>query len=298
MPKMPGLYSREEFIACTQGGHGACPGCGLALSLRLFTKAMGNNMIMVIPPGCTPVTVMSPQFNADFTVFVALFGSTAVFASGLKTALTLRGETDTAVVGWGGDGASFDIGLQVLSGAAERNDDILYVCCDNEAYQNTGNQRSSATPWGGVTSTNPLPLPKMERKKNLMQIIAGHHVQFAATATVAFPDDLIRKVAKAKKIRGFKFLHLLAPCPTGWKYRSESTIEISRLAVDTNVFPLFEVENGTKFTITRDPQNIPVEEYLKLQDRYTHLVPEQVDAIQKDVNTNWNRLKWLTTYQT
>jgi pyruvate ferredoxin oxidoreductase beta subunit/2-oxoisovalerate ferredoxin oxidoreductase beta subunit len=294
---MSGLYSKEEYIARTKGGHGACPGCGLALSLRLFTKAMGEDMIMVIPPGCTPVTVMSPQFNAAFSVFVALFGSTAVFASGLKTALTIRGETDTAVVGWGGDGATFDIGLQVLSGAAERNDDIIYVCCDNEAYQNTGNQRSSATPRGGTTSTNPSQAPKAERKKDIMQIMAGHHIPYAATATVGFPDDLIKKIKKAKETIGFKFIHILAPCPTGWSFRSERSVEVSRLAVETNIFPLFEVEHGTRFIINREPSGVPVEEYLKIQSRYKHLASGQIDALQEEVDEKWNRLKWLTTYQ-
>jgi pyruvate/2-oxoacid:ferredoxin oxidoreductase beta subunit len=290
-------YSGDEYIACAKGGHGACPGCGLALSLRLFTKAMGSNMIMVIPPGCTPVTIMSPQFNAGFTVFVSLFGSTAVFASGLKTALDIRGEDETHVVGWGGDGATFDIGLQVLSGAAERNDDIIYVCCDNEAYQNTGNQRSSATPWRGVTSTNPMPSFKKERKKDIMSIVASHYVPYAATATVAFPDDLMRKVEKAKTMKGFRFLHLLAPCPTGWLFPSEKTIEISRLAVETKIFALFELENGIHYVINREPAGLSVTEYFGAQKRYGHLTTLQTTEIQKEVDEKWHWLKWLTGYR-
>jgi len=290
-------YSTEEYIGRTKNGHGACPGCGLALSLRLFSKAMGSNMIMVIPPGCTPVTVISPRFNAVFTVFVSLFGSTAVFAAGLKTALTIRGETETEVVAWGGDGATFDIGLQVLSGAAERNDDIIYVCCDNEAYQNTGNQRSSATPWGGTTSTNPWPSAKMERKKDLMQIIVGHNIPYAATATIAYPDDLMAKVKKARTFKGFKLLHILAPCPTGWLFHSERSVEVSRMAVLSRVFPLYEVENGTQFNINEEPSGLAVNEYLKIQNRYQHLTEEQIKSIQIEVDEKWNRLKWLTTYK-
>lgn len=296
MPKIAALYPLEEYIARTEGGHGACAGCGLALSLRLFSKAMGENMIMVIPPGCTPVTVMSPQFNAAFSVLVSLFGSTAVFASGLKTALMIRGEHETHVVGWGGDGATFDIGLQVLSGAAERNDDIIYVCCDNEAYQNTGNQRSSATPMGGITSTNPLSAPKMERKKDIMNIMTGHNIPYAATATVAYPEDLINKVKRAKEIKGFKFLHILAPCVTGWMYHSELTIEVSRLAVETKMFPLFEVENGTNYIITKEPDGIPVGDYLQLQRRFKNLSSHNIDDIQREADEKWNRLRWLASY--
>ncbi|MBU2498973.1 MAG: pyruvate synthase subunit beta, partial [Proteobacteria bacterium] len=194
-------------------------------------------------------------------------------------------------------GATFDIGLQVLSGAAERNDDIIYVCCDNEAYQNTGNQRSSATPWGGITSTNPVPAPKVERKKDIMHIMAAHRVTYAATATVAYPEDLMRKVKKAKDARGFRFLHILAPCVTGWMYRSEQTIEISRLAVETRVFPLFEVEKGVDFIVSVEPQGLPVDDYLKPQGRFRHLTPRQIDEIQSDVNEKWNRLKWLASYR-
>ena len=290
-------YPLEEYIGRTEGGHGACAGCGLALSLRLFSKALGPDMIMVIPPGCTPVTVMSPKFNAAFTVFVSLFGSTAVFASGLKTALTLRGDTETQVVAWGGDGATFDIGLQVLSGAAERNDDIIYVCCDNEAYQNTGNQRSSATPWGGTTSTNPWPAAKKERKKDLMQIIAGHDIPYAATATIGYPDDFLTKVRKAKQTQGFRFLHLLAPCPTGWLFQSERSVTVSRMAVASKVFPLFEVKNGTQFKINEKPEEILVDEYLKIQNRYQHLTEGQIKSIQKEVDQKWKRLQWLATYK-
>lgn len=291
------LISRHEYIGRNANGHGACPGCGLALALRLFAKAMNGRMIMVIPPGCTPVTVMSPAFNASFDVFVSLFGSTAVFASGLRCGLTLRGENDLPVVGWGGDGATYDIGFQALSGAAERNEDIIYVCCDNEAYQNTGNQRSSATPWGAVTSTNPSPAPKNDRKKDITAIMAAHNVPYAATLTVAYPQDFIRKVKKARSMKGFRFLHVLAPCVTGWMYPSEKTIAISRLAVETNVFPLFEVEQGTKYTLNLEPEPQPIETYLNAQKRYKHLTDAEKIQIQKHIDNKWHRLQWLSTYK-
>ena len=296
MTDMPITCSADELIACTEGGHGACAGCGLALSLRLFTKAMGTEMIMVIPPGCTPVTLMRPRFNAAFGVFVALFGSTAVFAAGLKAGLQMRNEADTHVVAWGGDGATFDIGLQVLSGAAERNDDIIYVCCDNEAYQNTGNQRSSATPYAGHTSTNPLAALKAERKKDIMQIMAAHQIPYAATASAAYPDDLMQKVHKAKTRKGFRFLHLLAPGPTGWRFFPERTVEVARLAVKAGVFPLYEVESGRHYTLNSAAPSVPAADYLNAQGRFQHLTSEQIDTIQQSLTTTWQRLKWLTTY--
>lgn len=286
-----------EYIGRTPGGHGACPGCGLALALRLFAKAMDGRMIMVIPPGCTPVTVMSPRFNATFDVFVSLFGSTAVFASGLRCGLELRGETEVPVVGWGGDGATYDIGFQALSGAAERNEDIIYVCCDNEAYQNTGNQRSSATPWGATTSTNPAPLPKSDNKKDIMGVLAAHRVPYAATATVAYPQDLMAKVKKAREMRGFRFIQILAPCVAGWMYPPQQTVMISRLAVESKVFPLFEVEQGVRYTINHQPQGEPVAKYLDAQKRYRHLTPDQKMAIQQKTDEDWHRLQWLATYE-
>lgn len=295
--KIPAKYTKEEYIARAGVAHSGCPGCGLALALRNFLKATGEKVIMVMVPGCVAAIIEFPKFNLSITVSMALFGSLAVVASGLKTALTMRGETETEVVAWGGDGATFDIGFQVLSAAAERNEDIIYVCSDNEAYQNTGNQRSSATPWGGVTTTSPLPTLKMERKKDIMSLMAGHAIPYAATATVAYPDDFMRKVKKAKAIRGFRFLHILTPCVTGWMIPSELTVEVARLAVETKIFPLFEVENGTAFTINKEPEGVPVEEYLRIQRRFQHLTSQQIAEIQNEADEKWNRLQWLASYK-
>lgn len=302
MPRILSVYPKEEYLVPPKGGLSACSGCAIPLALRYFLKATGGEVILVVPPGCTLAIIMFPSFSLMYqgrpiTALSALFGSTAVFASGLKTALTARGDVETEVVAWGGDGATYDIGLQTLSGAAERNDDIIYVCCDNEGYQNTGNQRSSATPWGAITSTNILPTTKSERKKDIMQIMSGHSIPYAATATIAYPDDLIRKVKKAKQIKGFRFLHILAPCVTGWMFPSELTVEVSRLAVETKIFPLFEVENGTNFTINKIPESKPVEEYLKIQRRFKHLTSQQIADIQGEVDRKWKRLQWLANYE-
>jgi len=218
------------------------------------------------------------------------FETAASTATGIRAALDILGDTETLVMAWAGDGATHDIGLQALSGAAERNDDFLYICYDNEAYMNTGVQRSSATPWGAITSTTPLPSPKGEAKKDMVAIMAAHRIPYAANATLAYPEDLTRKLLKAKGIRGTRFINLLCPCPTGWRAEPSHTILLSRLAVETKVFPLYEVEGGRRYTITVQPRGLPVTEYLKLQGRFQHLTKEQVRLIQEALELEWQEL--------
>ena len=190
-----------------------------------------------------------------------------------------------------GDGGTFDIGLQALSAAVERNEDFIYVCYDNEAYMNTGIQRSSATPWGAWSTTTPVRHPKEQPKKDMVAIMAAHRIPYTATATVAYPEDLIRKMQKAKGIRGSKFLHVLSPCPSGWKSEPAQSVLLSRLAVQTRVFPLYEVENGEKYTINVWPkERVPVEQYLRLQGRFAHLKPEDIQLIQENVDREWEKL--------
>jgi pyruvate/2-oxoacid:ferredoxin oxidoreductase beta subunit len=203
----------------------------------------------------------------------------------------MRGDTDTTVVAWAGDGGTFDIGLQSLSGAAERNEDILYVCYDNEAYMNTGIQRSSATPWGAWTTTTPTETPKSHPKKDMLAILAAHHIPYAATASVAYPVDLVEKVTRAKGIRGTRFIHILSPCPPGWKTSDEETIDLARMAVLNRVFPLMEVENGSHWRFTVDHPGDPVEPYIRRQGRFRHLSDEQIAHIQTDVNERWEMLQ-------
>lgn len=293
---VPSRYTKEEGMHPCEGGHSGCPGCGMDLAWRLLLKALGGKIVLVWTPGCAAGTSRNISFSyrgEEIFQTSTLFGQSGSYAGGLKTALTLRGYTEYQVVPWIGDGGTFDIGLQTLSGAAERNEDIIYVCYDNEGYMNTGRQRSSATPWQVPSTTSPLPAPKVEPKKDIMSIVAAHYIPYAATATVAYPEDLMRKARKAKEIKGFRFLHFLTPCTTGWQYLSELTIEISRLAVESKIFPLFEVENGVNYTINKEPKGIPVAEYIKMQGRYRHFTPQQIDEFQASVEERWNRLQGL-----
>ncbi len=288
-------YPEEEYI---QPPHGFCAGCGVVLALRYFLKAIGDSVLFVMVPGCASPSVLFPKPSLihngrQLEVIASTFGCAAVFAAGIKSGLEARGETGTHVVAWAGDGATFDIGFGTVSAAAERNEDIIYVCYDNEGYMNTGNQRSGATPWGAKTSTNPAPEFKHENKKDIMWVMMGHGVPYAATATISYADDLITKVKRAAGIKGFRFLHVLTPCVAGWGYRSELTVEVSRLAVETGVFPLVEIENGTKLTINRNPKRKPLEEYVKAQGRFRHMTPEDIAQLKGYVDKRWERLEYL-----
>jgi pyruvate/2-oxoacid:ferredoxin oxidoreductase beta subunit len=218
------------------------------------------------------------------------FATSGAAASGVRAALDMKGKQDTKVLAFAGDGGTFDIGLQSLSGAAERNEDIIYICYDNEAYMNTGVQRSSATPEGAWTTTTPVSHPKAGAKKNMIQILAGHKVPYCATANIAFPDDLYRKVKNAADIKGTCFIHVLSPCPSGWKIPSEKAIEVSRLATHSKVFPIYEVYNGEEYKITMEPDEIPVSDYLASQGRFRHLTDADMDAIQERVDYEWKIL--------
>ena len=201
------------------------------------------------------------------------------------------GDTETTVVAWAGDGGTFDIGIQALSGVAERNDDIIYICYDNEAYMNTGIQRSSATPYGAWTTTTPVKHFKDKPKKNIEAIMAAHGIPYIATASIGYPEDLIKKIKKAKNITGTRFIHIYAPCPPGWKSRPEDTVKLSRMVVQNKIFPLYEIEWGEEYTLnlaTKEKKSI--NDYLKIQGRFKHLTEEEIAFIQEEVDKNWNRL--------
>jgi pyruvate/2-oxoacid:ferredoxin oxidoreductase beta subunit len=290
------LIPQEELMA---SGHVACPGCGGSLAMRLVLKGLGPKTMIALPACCwTIISGPFPQTALGVPLLHTAFETTAATASGIRAALDMQGDTETTVLGWAGDGGTFDIGLQALSGAAERNEDILYVCYDNEAYMNTGIQRSSATPWGAWTTTTPTGTPKSHPKKDMIAILAAHRIPYAATATVAHPVDLIRKVQKAKATRGTRFLHVLAPCPPGWKVADEETIELARMAVNTRVFPLYEVENGQRWRFTAEHPGEPVEPYIRRQGRFRHLTAEQIRHIQTDVDARWETLKRRVEYGT
>jgi len=271
-----------------------CQGCGGALSMRLVLKEVGDDAIAVIPACCWSIIDGPwPAHALHIPVFHTAFETAAVVATGIKAAKQIKGK-DTTVVAWAGDGGTFDIGLQALSGAAERNEDILFICYDNEAYMNTGIQRSSATPQGTWTTTTPNEHPEPRPKKDIMGIMAAHRIPYAATASVAYPDDLSRKVKFALSAKGgMRFLHLLSACPPGWKMAADESIEAMRRAVGSNVFPLFEIRDGRDYTITHwpDPQ-IPVEEYFSMQGRFAPLLRdrEMLAHVSSQVQERWEAL--------
>src|SRR5512136_1344952 len=283
---MPAPILEPNYL---RAGHAACPGCGLAIGMKLVFQALGPRTIAVIVPSCEgSIGGVYPVTAYGVSTFHSAFEIAAPTAAGIANALKIQGKDDIQVLAFAGDGGTFDIGLQALSGVAKNNDDILYVCLDNEAYMNTGIQVSSATPSYAWTGTTPEGNPR--RKKNIMEIMAAHYNPYSATATIGFPRDLQQKVTKAKDIRGTKFIHLLSPCPTGWKMPTDISPEISILAVETNVFPLYEVEDGKRYTINHEPRRLPVQEYLLKQGRYRHLKKEQIRQIQRDVDDEWEKL--------
>jgi pyruvate ferredoxin oxidoreductase beta subunit/2-oxoisovalerate ferredoxin oxidoreductase beta subunit len=279
---------REEYLG---PGHLACQGCGAALAMRLLLKGLGPDTVLVVPACCWSVINGPWHASAVRVPFLhAAFETAASTAAGVSAAFAVRGIRAT-VVAWAGDGGTFDIGLQALSGAAQRGDDLLYVCYDNEAYMNTGIQRSSATPWGAWTTTTPLPRVKRRPKKNILEIMAAHRVPYAAAASVGHPEDLIRKVRRARDLEGTRFLHILSPCPTGWRILPEQTLHLARLAVETRAFPLVEIEDGTRVRITALPRDgTPVARYLEAQGRFQHLTADEVAAIQAAVDAAWTTL--------
>jgi pyruvate/2-oxoacid:ferredoxin oxidoreductase beta subunit len=260
--------------------------------MNLVLKALGTDTVVVLPACCWSIIAGPwPQSSIKVPLYHTAFETGAAVASGIRAALDLRGRPDTTVLVWAGDGGTFDIGLQALSGAAERNENFLYCCYDNEAYMNTGIQRSSATPWGAWTTTTPAGHPEANAKKDIIAILAAHRIPYAATATVAYPADLIEKVRKAKAIRGTRFLHILSPCPPGWKTPDEESIALSRMAVHARVFPLLEVEHGTSWRFTADHAGEPVAPYVRMQGRFRHLTDEQIARIQRDVDERWAMLE-------
>jgi pyruvate ferredoxin oxidoreductase beta subunit/2-oxoisovalerate ferredoxin oxidoreductase beta subunit len=271
--------------------HLGCPGCGAAIAIKFAMKALGEKIIMVIPASCASIIIGPyPQSALNIPVLHTAFATAGAAASGVRAALDLKGDTETTVLSWAGDGGTFDIGFQSLSGAVERNEDCIFVCYDNEAYMNTGVQRSSSTPYGMRTTTTPGQDWKKTRKKNIMETMAAHRIPYAATASIAFPEDMIAKFQRAKEKKGgARFIHIFATCATGWGAPSEMSVKIARLAVQTNIFPLYEIENGTRYTLNYKGDR-PVEDYLQIQGRFKHLSKADVAQIQKMVTEDWNAM--------
>jgi pyruvate ferredoxin oxidoreductase beta subunit len=283
------VQSRQDRPNALIGGHRACRGCGEALGARFVqdaaVRATGGRLITVNATGCLEVFSSPFPENAWQVPWMhSLFGNAPSVASGVAYALKAKGDTRTRVLGQGGDGGTVDIGFGALSGTFERDDDVLFVCYDNEAYMNTGVQRSGATPPAARTATTPAlgPAPgnAFGQGKDAARIARAHRIPYVATATVADLHDLEAKVAAAMEVRGARYLHVLVPCPLGWGTRSDETIALARLAVGTGLFPLYEARFGEVAAVTplRRPP-VPVEEYLRPQRRYAHLfTPARDDA--------------------
>ena len=282
----PSIPERELMTA----GHLACQGCGATLAMRGALKGLGPRTVLVIPACCwTILAGQGERSSVGVPVLHCAFAAAAATASGVKAGLRARGDRETTVVAWAGDGGTYDIGLQSLSGAADRNEDILYVCYDNEAYMNTGIQRSGGTPLGAWTMTTTAGSERP--KKDLDAILLAHHIPYLATATVAYLEDLVRKFQKARTIKGFRFIRVLSPCPPGWKYDPSETVALSRLAVQTGAFPLYEVEEGRTRLNLPVSRRKPLAEFLQRQGRFQRTPEDVRRLLQEQVDERWARLQ-------
>jgi pyruvate ferredoxin oxidoreductase beta subunit len=295
-------FPAEEYI---NSGHRACQGCAEVLAIRHVLKAIGPDMVLAMATGCMEI-ISSPYPFTSWNVpwIHVAFENAAAVASGVESglkALRRKGripDKDVTIVAMAGDGGTADIGFQALSGMMERGHRVIYVCVDNEAYMNTGIQRSSSTPFGASTTTSPAgkvhPAGQMTWKKDMTAIAAAHNIPYTATACPTFYNDLIKKIQKAVTVDGPSYIHILSVCPTGWRIPPNKAIEYGQLAVDTGVFPLYEVENGI-YKLTRKPKELkPVSEYFKGQGRYRHLDETLISYIQEKINSRWANLLKLS----
>ena len=281
-------------------GHRACQGCGEVLALRQAMKALGNNVVVCSATGCMEIiTSPFPQTAWRVPWMHVAFENAAAVASGVESAYKamnrkgLLKQPDTVFVAMGGDGATADIGMQALSGALERGHNFIYFCFDNEAYMNTGIQRSSSTPYGAATTTSPAGKKSIGQatwKKNMPAIAVAHGTPYVATASPAYPIDLMNKVKKASLVPGPAYLHIYSPCPTGWRCGIEESIEVAKLAVQTKVFPLFEVIDGEYFLSRKVAKPKPITEYFKPQRRFRHLTEAEVAKIQARIDLEYEAL--------
>ncbi len=290
---MPIGFSDEELF---EHGHTACAGCGSAIAMRFALKAAGKNTIVSQATGCMEVTTTGYPMTAWKVPYIhCAFETAASVASGIHRALKAQGKRESVnVLAIAGDGGTFDIGLQALSGAAERGERFTYICNANEGYMNTGAQRSGDSPKYADTTTTPYGTKihgKMQYRKNMPFIMAAHGVNYVATANVAFLKDYVQKIQKALATEGVSYVEVFSPCVPGWKYSSENTIDIARLAVQTRFTPLFEINKGV-LTITNDvPEPKPLKEFLQLQGRFKSMTDSEIEEVQKHLNDEWQKLK-------
>ena len=297
---VPKLVTKEENFA---PGHRACIGCGEALAVRLACKALGRNIIVVNATGCMEIVASQIPYTSWRVPWIhTIFENTAAVASGIESGIKAmvrkgrRPDNGVKAVAIAGDGGTSDIGLQALSGALERGHNFLFLCFDNEAYMNTGIQRSSSTPYGASTTTSPagkVSTGQFTWKKNMPAIVAAHNIPYVATACHSYPFDLMTKVKKALNTDGPAYVHILSVCPTGWRCSPDLTIRVGHLAVETGVFPLYEIEDGQyKMSLELDIQKLrPVKDYMKLQRRFSHLSEEMIAEIQARVHKEYAKIK-------
>lgn len=286
---------KEEYFY----GHKACAGCGGSLAVRNALKVLGKNAVAVLPAGCmSAVGFNFPQLCFSNNAIISTFAGTASMLTGVEAGLRAKSITDFTAVGFAGDGGTADIGIQALSGAIDRGDNILYICYDNEAYMNTGIQKSGLTPFGAKTTTTPAGKNirgNIRPKKNMFEIAAAHGIAYAATATVGYMTDFLNKVEKASKIRGTKYIHVIAPCPTGWGVPVSDTVNIAREIVDCGLWYLAEYESG-EFKVNRNPKNFTdVSAYLKKQGRFKHLTDADIALITESRDEKWKKIRssWI-----
>lgn len=288
----------EEYLS---SGHRACQGCGLAINIRLALKVLGKDTICMTPASCwSGVGSAYPDAAWEVPWMQTLFENVSPVAGGISAAFDILEEKGKRAprkinsVCFAGDGATADIGLGSLSGTLERGHDIVYICMDNEAYMNTGIQRSSATPHGASTSTTPVGpafAGQQTQKKDVPAIVADHNIPYVATACASYPFDYMTKVRKAAEVKGPAYIHVYSVCPTGWRSAPNMSVEIGKMAVETGIFPLWENENGV-YKLNVNPAKLkPVDEYVKLQGRFRHFKPEDVAEMQRTVDRNWAALK-------
>jgi pyruvate ferredoxin oxidoreductase beta subunit len=281
--------TEEEFV---HPGNRACSGCGLSIVYRIGLKALGKNTILVVPPSClTVLQGLYPVASAKLPCVNVTFASTGAAATGVRGAMKALKKDGVNVVAWAGDGGTGDIGIQALSGACERGEEIIYICYDNEAYMNTGVQRSGTTPQGVLTTTTPIK-GKLQAKKDVPAIIAAHGIGYVATASAAYPLDLYDKVKKATSLPGPKYIHVHTPCPPGWGFDTRYTIKVGKLAVETGLFDLYELENG-EFSLTGASKKLlgkerkPVTDYFETQNRFKSLDPAILASVQQQIDAKW-----------
>lgn len=283
-------YPETEYIL---PGTRTCAGCGVPIAYRFILKALGPKTIISVPACC--VTILHgiyPKTPIAANTVNTTFASAAATASGLVAGLKATGREDWTVMAMAGDGGTFDMGIQSLSGAAERGTNFIYVCYDNEAYMNTGVQRSSATPAGAVTTTTPV-IPKEQPKKDFMQIMEAHSVPYLASVSTSYPADVYEKFVKAKDLKGTRFFHLSAPCPTGWWYPTKDTVRIGQMMVESCLFLLYEIENGEfrltgkSLSIAKSGRKKPIDEYIALQGRFRKMSSKDIAGFQRKVDEKW-----------